>query len=241
MLIDPLFDLLIMSNLTTDPIQVSGQKYALVSFVSQKSIQKFRDQGSLEPFFEKYGVDEDGKQLLQELMEKYVRIGMKLRGCFNTTDECSGHAKELMKMDNSFDVFCVEMYSWVCVPPDRNMIENEVYQEEKLNDLINEHKKEQIRAKTVFEQRKKELMEKGYSSYDATDPNVQIPKPVDGFHPSFVNEENPDGVCPGVEPPTGLEGDAFKPQIEYRTEDAGDVGTSSTHPSETGVPYCADN
>ena len=115
--------------LTTDPITVPGQKYALVSFVSPTGNQKAD------------------------------KLAMKIRGCFQTVDEAKQHAKHLSEMDRSFDVYVVEMYNWLAIPPNPEDIADQEHQDKWLNDFVKGHKEEQLKAKKHFEERKSEMIE----------------------------------------------------------------------------------
>ena len=115
--------------LTTDPITVPGQKYALVSFVSPTGNQKAD------------------------------KLAMKIRGCFQTIEEAKQHAKHLSEMDRSFDVYVVEMYNWLAIPPNPEEIADQEHQDKWLNDFVKGHKEEQMKAKKHFEERKNEMME----------------------------------------------------------------------------------
>jgi hypothetical protein len=116
-------------NLATDPIKVSGQNWACVSFVSPESSQKCKS------------------------------IGMKIRGVFDTRDEAVDHVKRLIRLDPVFDIFVCDMYNWCLVPPDPEHIADQTYQDETLNSIIGEYRKNQIFAKEHFEERKREMME----------------------------------------------------------------------------------
>jgi hypothetical protein len=116
-------------NLTTDVLKVPSQNWALVSFVSPTSNQK------------------------------NASIGMKLRGVFDTREEATEHIKRLIKLDPMFDIFICEMYNWCLVPPDPELIADQNYQDETLNKLVSEYRKNQIFAKEHFEERKRELLE----------------------------------------------------------------------------------
>jgi hypothetical protein len=116
-------------NLETDTIKVPGQNWACVSFVSPTSNQKSS------------------------------AIGMKIRGCFGHREEAVEHVKRLIKVDPSFDIFICDMYNWCLVPPDPEHISDQTYQDQTLNKIISEYKKNQIYAKEHFEERKREMME----------------------------------------------------------------------------------
>ena len=119
----------IEANLETDTIKVPGQNWACVSFVSPTSNQKSS------------------------------AIGMKIRGCFDHREEAVQHIQRLIKLDPSFDIFICDMYNWCLVPPDPEMISDQTYQDQTLNSIISEYKKNQIYAKEHFEERKREMMQ----------------------------------------------------------------------------------
>jgi hypothetical protein len=116
-------------NLATDPIKVPGQNWACVSFVSPSATQKCQS------------------------------MGMKIRGIFDQHSEAVEHVKRLIRLDPTFDIYICSMYEWCLVPPDPEHIADQTYQDESLNTLISEYRKNQIFAKEHFEERKRELME----------------------------------------------------------------------------------
>jgi hypothetical protein len=118
-------------NLATDILKVPGQNWVLVSFVSPSSNQKTQS----------------------------GNIGMKIRGVFDTREEGIEHIKKLIRLDPVFDIFLCEMYNWCLVPPDPEKIQDQTYQDETLNKIISEYRKNQIFAKEHFEERKRELVE----------------------------------------------------------------------------------
>jgi excinuclease UvrABC nuclease subunit len=117
------------ANLETDTIKVPGQNWACVSFVSPTSNQKCQS------------------------------IGMKIRGCFDHRDEAVEHVKRLIRLDPTFDIFICDMYNWCLVPPDPEMVSDQTYQDETLNGIISEYRKNQIYAKEHFEERKREMVQ----------------------------------------------------------------------------------
>jgi excinuclease UvrABC nuclease subunit len=116
-------------NLATDVIKVPGQNWVCVSFVSP-----------------------DGNQ-------KSKQMGMKIRGVFDQHSEAVEYVKRLIRLDPAFDIYVCEMYNWCLIPPDPEMINDQTYQNEELNKIIGEYRKNQIYAKEHFEERKRELME----------------------------------------------------------------------------------
>lgn len=115
-------------NVDKDVEKLSGQNYALISIVSPESSQKSDN------------------------------ICLKIKGVFDTLENANKHAEILQKMDDTFDIYVVEMYSWLLVPPDPSLIEQK-HVDSKLNEIISGHRESQLKSKMYFEERKRELME----------------------------------------------------------------------------------
>lgn len=169
--------------LDVDTITVPGQLYALISFVSPTSRQK------------------------NDLM------GMKLRGVFATAEEAKNHVAKLMKFDSTVNVYLMDMYKWVLIPPDDDRIEDHVYQEEFLNNMMEEYKKNQAEAKRFFEERKQAVMQEGLDKHLL--PSERLPPPP-------------------PPPPTPLESMVE----EYQKNQAPDLSALETnpHPGTSGIP-----
>lgn len=114
--------------LKPDEKKYPSQNYALISVVSPDSNQKSKT------------------------------CGVKIKGVFETTEIAQMEAKRLMQIDNTFDIFLVEVGKWLPIPPDKNMIESQEYQDSFLNDLITGHIKNSEMGNQMFEDRKRELM-----------------------------------------------------------------------------------
>ena len=147
-----------VDHLEDDFIQIPGQAFALISVVSPSSSQQ------------------------------HATCALKIRGVFSNKEDAEHHVKRLMQADSTFDVFMVELYKWLPIPPNVEMIENKVYQEEMLNSIIQGHKEEQLRAKQHFEERKRDLetvveAEPTDASEEPTDPDAEsvdaVEKPTD--------------------------------------------------------------
>lgn len=111
-----------------DSMTVPGQKYALISIVSPNGTQKSD------------------------------RVCLKIKGVFDNMENANKHAEMLQKMDSTFDIYVVDMYSWLLVPPDPELIEQK-HVDEKLNEILSGHRESQLKAKMHFEERKRELLE----------------------------------------------------------------------------------
>ena len=115
-------------SLEQDLTTVPGQLYALISLVGP------------------------------ELPQKSEKFGLKIRGVFNTREEAANHAKRLQKEDATFDIYVVDMYTWLLIPPDREKIEDVHYQNEKLEEIMTKYQENQRMAAAMFEKRKKDMM-----------------------------------------------------------------------------------
>jgi hypothetical protein len=153
-----------MGSLETDYLTVPGQLFACVSFVGPDQPQK------------------------NEL------LGMKIRGCFPTRDEAGQHAKRLQKEDALVDIYVVDMYKWLLIPPNRDMIEDTHYQNDKLEEIMTGYRKNQSAASAMFEKRKRDMtaqpVEGSYA--DASDENSKFyskPDVAPISHPADVLEK----------------------------------------------------
>ena len=119
-----------MGSLEQDYLTVPGQLFACISFVGP------------------------------DLPQKNEKLGMKIRGCFASREEAASHAKRLQKEDAIVDIYVVDMYKWLLVPPDRNQIEDVHYQNEKLEEIMTKYRQNQTAAAAMFEKRKRDMMAK---------------------------------------------------------------------------------
>ena len=103
-------------HLDEDIIKLTGQTYALISVVSPQSNQK------------------------------HTICGLKLRGVFATQEDAQHHAAKLIKMDTTFDIYVVEMYKWLPIPPNNEQIDEHIHQEDMLQEIVKGHKESQLAA-----------------------------------------------------------------------------------------------
>jgi hypothetical protein len=92
--------------------------------------------------------------------QKNEKLGMKIRGCFSTRDEAGQHAKRLQKEDALVDIYVVDMYKWLLIPPDREQIENTHFQNDKLEEIMTKYRQSQSAAAAMFEKRKRDMIAK---------------------------------------------------------------------------------
>jgi Family of unknown function (DUF5832) len=86
--------------------------------------------------------------------------GFKSRGHFSTQEEAELRARMLRESDPNFDVFVGPVGQWLCWDPEAYKTGKVEYMEEELNQLAQEKQKNEIIAKTAFEQRVKETKQK---------------------------------------------------------------------------------
>ena len=94
-----------------------------------------------------------------EAPQKCDKFGIKIRGCFASRDEAASHAKRLQKEDATFDIYVVDMYKWLLIPPDNTHIDDVHYSNQKLEEIMSGYKENQALGARMFEERKREMME----------------------------------------------------------------------------------
>ena len=100
-----------------------------------------------------------------EAPQKNDKFGIKIRGAFASRDEAASHAKRLQKEDSTFDIYVVDMYKWLLIPPDPAKIEDVHYTNEKLEELMTGYKENQALAAKMFAERKRDMMENGTNTF----------------------------------------------------------------------------
>jgi hypothetical protein len=100
-----------------------------------------------------------------ECPQKNDKFGIKIRGAFNSREEAASHAKRLQKEDATFDIYVVDMYKWLLIPPDPTSIDDVHYTNEKLEELMSGYKENQQMAAKMFEERKRDMMETGTNTF----------------------------------------------------------------------------
>jgi Family of unknown function (DUF5832) len=125
-----------MGSLEPDYVTVPGQLFACVSFVGP------------------------------DLPQKNDKLGLKIRGCFASRDDAAAHAKRLQREDGLVDIYVVDMYKWLLIPPKRDEIEDTHYANEKLEEIMTKYRQSQAAAAAMFEKRKRDMMAKPLEGSD---------------------------------------------------------------------------
>ena len=144
-----------------DP-SVAGQNFAVVSFVSRKAAAKFDDQlveEDLDNLFSKYDMTEEDRTSFWGLIDKYSRCAMKIKRVCDTIDDAQRYAKRYAEMDNTFDIWIIELFKWGLIPPDPDNFDptKQVYLNDDLNKLMTTYHENQEYAKLYFNERKRAL------------------------------------------------------------------------------------
>ena len=147
----PVHDAQSENVLDDDFITVPGQLYALVSFVAPTGTNQRND-----------------------------KFGMKLRGCFASKEEAQGHVKRLQMIDKITDIYLVDMYKWLLIPPDPNALDDHEFQEDFLNKLIKGYRESQELAKQHFMERKEAVKKDGLDAHLLEHERVPPPPGTDG-------------------------------------------------------------
>jgi len=133
-----------------------------------------------------------------EAPQKNDKFGIKIRGAFATREEAASHAKRLQKEDATFDIYVVDMYKWLLIPPDPSKIEDAHYTNDKLEELMTGYKENQALAAKMFNERKSDLQKRDHY-FKAGDENSKYYNKPDEppiSHPAEVLErlqkEKPD-------------------------------------------------
>jgi len=171
-----------MSRLAKDKLTVPGVSWACLSFV-----------GNL-----------DGGWVRPAEGAKHTEFMIKIRGAFGSKGEAEEHAKELQNLDNSVDIYVVNMYEWLLLPPPPvSEMENVKYTDERLQAIMDGYKDNQKYAAQMFEKRKEDMTAKPSGSsmpfLEAGDENSKFytkPDETPIPHPSELVEkfkgEHPD-------------------------------------------------
>jgi hypothetical protein len=130
--------------------------------------------------------------------QKTDKFGIKIRGAFGTRDEAANHAKRLQREDPTFDIYVVDMYKWLLIPPDSSKIEDVHYTNDKLEEIMVGYRENQAQAARMFQERKQGMMDTkiGYTAGDENSRFYTKPDEAPISHPAEVLErlkkEKPD-------------------------------------------------
>jgi hypothetical protein len=135
---------------------------------------------------------------------KHTEFMIKIRGAFGSKTEAEEHAKELQGLDSSVDIYVVNMYEWLLLPPPPlSEMDNVKYTDDRLQAIMDGYKENQKHAAQMFEKRKEDMTAKPSGSnmpfLEAGDENSKFytrPDEAPIPHPAELvekyKEEHPD-------------------------------------------------
>jgi hypothetical protein len=85
--------------------------------------------------------------------------GIKIRGVYATKEDATKRAEFLQKIDPDFNIYIGEVGKWLGWDPDPNTIDDQVYREQKLQDIMNNYNKNRDKAKELQEERKRDMLD----------------------------------------------------------------------------------
>lgn len=83
--------------------------------------------------------------------------GMKIRGVASTIDEAKELSKGIMKYDNNYDIYTVDVGKFFPLVVNSDDVSDVEYQNQELNNLIKSYKENKEQADELYLQRKEEM------------------------------------------------------------------------------------
>ena len=109
----------------------------------------------------KYGKTQDLEAEFYEMCDYTTTMRtLKVRGVYDTLKEANIRAKVLQKKDPSFHVYVAQVGYWLPWDPEANEVQDQEYQETTLNDLVKNYKENLNNRDEMFEQDKRERIER---------------------------------------------------------------------------------
>lgn len=149
----------------------SFEKFGCISFASpgETMREQFKVQISAE-----LGLDDE---LVDKVVEAYIKLehpkrAVKYLGGRATPDECANRIREVMDEENAFHIYTIENGKWVTFDPSPELIEDENYREEQLNEIMREKKMAEKRTKQFFRSEMRKRVEK--ARLEGTEAGQQI-------------------------------------------------------------------
>jgi len=156
---------------------IPGQQYVCLSFVSPETLVKKKEAFDVCKFLQSYCKEQ--KLKYDEIYSKYEDFcykfkdelqrdfdeqnnfqtsirGVKVRGVYSTKDEAEARAKKLSTLDSSFHVFVGQVGYWLPWDPNADGVENEVFQNTQLNEMMEKYQENNINRDIFYEEQKRD-------------------------------------------------------------------------------------
>jgi hypothetical protein len=102
------------------------------------------------------------KEFATDFGDEVALRAIKIRGVFSSTEDAHRKVKELQKSDPNFHIYLGDCGKWMPSFPDSDTVHREMaakYQDEDLNNLIEENMIAQEQGKVQFQERQREMKE----------------------------------------------------------------------------------
>lgn len=166
---------------------IPGQNFVCLSFISPENILPKKEMYFMKEFLkslpetssipdidERFDTYIDGhRQQLEgafyEMNDFHPTVrGLKIRGVYDTKKEADIRAQVLQRMDRHFHVFVGQVGYWLPWDPNANDIEDQVYMEKELNELMKHYRENETKRDLFYEEqtnaRKAKAMEESQRS-----------------------------------------------------------------------------
>jgi hypothetical protein len=142
-----------LSFISPDKVLENKERYFLKEFL--KSMPETAEIANIDELFDTY-LEAHQQQLESTFYEKNefrttVR-GIKVRGVYDTKKEAEIRAQVLQRMDRHFHVFVGQVGYWLPWDPNANDIEDQVYMEKELNELMKHYRENENKRDMFYEE-----------------------------------------------------------------------------------------
>ena len=139
--------------------EVPNQRFVCVSFASVTEVMKDDIYNEIADQLKK-PVDEVKEIVSEWCKREHPMRGFKVRGVAKDIEQINKRAQVLRQANSNFHIFTCEMGKWLPYDPNPELLENEEFMEQQLNDLLKGYKTNRVNTKQHYDERKRELMEK---------------------------------------------------------------------------------
>jgi len=109
--------------------------------------------------------------------------GIKVRGVYATYEEAKNRAEYLQSIDPNFNIFVGEVGKWLGWDPDPNTVEDQVFREKQLQEIMENYNKNNAKAKLLEEQRKLDILEDSVKNHTKNnDTKTRLKKKLEKRH-----------------------------------------------------------
>ena len=229
---------------------IPGQNYVCMSFLSPETLIQNREAFNCAKFMQSYCKDLNLK--FDDVYEKYKDFtykhedklqrdfdekndfqtslrGIKVRGVFNTKEEANNQAKKLSTVDSSFHVFIGQVGYWLPWDPNADKVEDEVFQNNQLNDMMDKYQENNINRDIFYEDQKRERIKEAKEEQIRLKKKQLEEKKLEEMEPE--PEPMPDEMEPEPEPMP----DEMEPEREPEDESVEEITNEGVPTSENTV------